>query len=142
MFERVEDRAERIHVRLDAGVFVCDVRPIRRRDRDDTPFFERDWPDFLTDAFHDPSRLKTPPFTPACSPGCSPESTLYSSRDVRKRNRTHDGAHRDQLLQSLDAWLRLGPHEVLRLETEEGFSIESASGSVDPQGGGAGPEAA
>ncbi len=44
--ERAEDRAERIHVRLDAGAFVCEARPIRRRDRDDKPFFERDWPDF------------------------------------------------------------------------------------------------
>lgn len=53
--ERAEDRAERIYVRLDAGAFVCEARPIRRRDRDDKPFFERDWPDFLSGAIHDPA---------------------------------------------------------------------------------------
>ena len=52
--ERTEDRAEQIHVRFDAGVFVCEARPIRRLNRDDKPFFERDWPDFLTGAIHDP----------------------------------------------------------------------------------------
>jgi succinate dehydrogenase/fumarate reductase flavoprotein subunit len=51
--ERAEDRAEQIHVRLDGGTFVCEARPIRRRDRDDKPFFERDWRDFLTGAIHD-----------------------------------------------------------------------------------------
>ena len=52
--ERTEDRAEQIHVRFDAGVFVCEARPVRRLNRDDKPFFERDWPDFLTGAIHDP----------------------------------------------------------------------------------------
>jgi succinate dehydrogenase/fumarate reductase flavoprotein subunit len=51
--ERAEDRAEQIHVRLDSETFVCEARPIRRRDRDDKPFFERNWPDFLTGAIHD-----------------------------------------------------------------------------------------
>ncbi len=51
--ERTEDRAEQIHVRLDGGAFVCAARPIRRLDRDDKPFFERDWPDFLTGAIYD-----------------------------------------------------------------------------------------
>ena len=55
--ERAEDRAEQIHVRFDSGTFVCEARPIRRRDRDDKPFFERDWPDFLTGAIHDPAPL-------------------------------------------------------------------------------------
>jgi succinate dehydrogenase/fumarate reductase flavoprotein subunit len=50
--ERAEDRAEQIHVRLDAGAFVCESRPIRRRNRDDKPFFERDWPDFLTGSIY------------------------------------------------------------------------------------------
>jgi succinate dehydrogenase flavoprotein subunit len=54
--ERLEDRAEQIHVHFEAGTFVCEVRPIRRRDRDYLPFFERDWPDFLTGAIHDPAR--------------------------------------------------------------------------------------
>jgi succinate dehydrogenase / fumarate reductase, flavoprotein subunit len=51
--ERAEDRAEQIHVRFDDGAFVCDARPVRRLNRDDKPFFERDWPDFLTGAIHD-----------------------------------------------------------------------------------------
>ncbi len=51
--ERAEHRAEQIHVRLDAGAFVCEARPIRRRDRDRKAFFERDWPDFLTGAIYD-----------------------------------------------------------------------------------------
>jgi succinate dehydrogenase / fumarate reductase flavoprotein subunit len=51
--ERTEDRAEQIHVRFDAGVFACEARPVRRLNRDDKPFFERDWPDFLTGAIHD-----------------------------------------------------------------------------------------
>ena len=53
--ERAEDRAEQIHVRFDSERFVCEARPIRRRDREDKPFFERDWPDFLTGAIHDPA---------------------------------------------------------------------------------------
>jgi hypothetical protein len=52
--ERAEDRAEQIHVRLEAGAFVCETRPIRRLSFDDKPFFERDWPDFLTGAIHAP----------------------------------------------------------------------------------------
>jgi succinate dehydrogenase flavoprotein subunit len=54
--ERAEDRAEQIHVRFGAGAFVCEARPIRRLNRDDKPFFERDWPDFLTGAIHNPGR--------------------------------------------------------------------------------------
>jgi hypothetical protein len=41
-------------VRFDAGVFACEARPIRRLNRGDNPFFERDWPDFLTGAIHNP----------------------------------------------------------------------------------------
>jgi succinate dehydrogenase / fumarate reductase flavoprotein subunit len=52
--ERGEDRAEQIHVRLEGSAFVCETQPIRRRDRDYRPFFERDWPDYLTGAVHDP----------------------------------------------------------------------------------------
>jgi succinate dehydrogenase / fumarate reductase, flavoprotein subunit len=57
--ERTEDRAEQIHVRFDAGVFACEARPIRRLNRDDNPFFERDWPDFLTGAIHNPVHSPT-----------------------------------------------------------------------------------
>jgi succinate dehydrogenase / fumarate reductase flavoprotein subunit len=52
--ERAEDRAEQIHVWFDTGAFVCEARPIRRLSRDDKPFFERDWPDFLTGAIYNP----------------------------------------------------------------------------------------
>jgi len=50
--ERVKDRSEQIHVRLESGQFICEARPIRRRARDRRPFFERDWPDYLTGAIH------------------------------------------------------------------------------------------
>jgi hypothetical protein len=46
-------------VRFDAGVFACEARPVRRLNRDDKPFFERDWPDFLTGAIHNPVRWPT-----------------------------------------------------------------------------------
>jgi succinate dehydrogenase / fumarate reductase flavoprotein subunit len=51
--ERGEDRGDRIHVRLEGTTFVCETRPIRSRDRNFHPFFERDWPDYLTGAIHD-----------------------------------------------------------------------------------------
>ena len=51
--EREKDRSEQILVRLRDGKFVCEPRPIRQRDRDDRPFFERNWPDYLTGAIHD-----------------------------------------------------------------------------------------
>jgi succinate dehydrogenase/fumarate reductase flavoprotein subunit len=51
--ERAEDRAEQILVRFDSAAFVCEPRPIRRLNFGDKPFFERDWPDFLTGAIHD-----------------------------------------------------------------------------------------
>ena len=54
--ERAGDRAEQIVVRTQGDAFVCETRPIRRRDRASMPFFERDWPGFLTGAIHDPSR--------------------------------------------------------------------------------------
>jgi succinate dehydrogenase/fumarate reductase flavoprotein subunit len=57
--ERAEDRAEQIHVRFDAGVFACEARPVRRLNPDDKPFFERDWPDFLTGAIHNPVQRPT-----------------------------------------------------------------------------------
>jgi succinate dehydrogenase / fumarate reductase flavoprotein subunit len=51
--ERVEDRTEQILVRLEGDRFTCGARPVRRRDRSQRPFFERDWPDFLTGAIFD-----------------------------------------------------------------------------------------
>jgi succinate dehydrogenase/fumarate reductase flavoprotein subunit len=52
--ERIEDRAEQIHIRFEAGAFVCETRPVRRHDRSRVAFFERDWPDFLMGSIHDP----------------------------------------------------------------------------------------
>ena len=51
--ERPEDRAEQILVKLEGDQFICGSRPVRRRDRSQRPFFERDWPDFLTGAIFD-----------------------------------------------------------------------------------------
>jgi succinate dehydrogenase / fumarate reductase, flavoprotein subunit len=53
--ERDEDRRVQIHVRFRDGKFVCEPQPIRQRDHDYRPFFERDWPDYLTGAIHAPS---------------------------------------------------------------------------------------
>jgi succinate dehydrogenase / fumarate reductase, flavoprotein subunit len=53
--ERDEHQGDQIHVRLEGTTFVCETRPIRRRDRNFHPFFERDWPDYLTSAIHDAS---------------------------------------------------------------------------------------
>jgi succinate dehydrogenase / fumarate reductase flavoprotein subunit len=50
--ERDEDRREQIRVRFRDGKFVCEPQSLRRRDRDFRPFFERDWPDYLTGAIH------------------------------------------------------------------------------------------
>ena len=52
--EREKDRREQIHVRMEGTTLVCETQPIRRRNRDYHPFFERDWPDYLTGAIHDP----------------------------------------------------------------------------------------
>jgi hypothetical protein len=41
--------------------------------------------------------------------------------------------YRYQLLLSLDAWLGLRSDEILLLETEEDFSVESATAAVDTQ---------
>ena len=48
--ERAEDRARKIFVRLDGEGFVCNSRPIRRRDRTKAAYFERDWARFLSGA--------------------------------------------------------------------------------------------
>ena len=48
--ERAADRDARIFVRYENGRFSCEIRPIRRRPRDDPAFFERDWPRFLSGA--------------------------------------------------------------------------------------------
>lgn len=53
--ERREDRDEQIAVRMQEREFLCETRPIRRRDRDFRPFFERDWPDYLTGVIYNPS---------------------------------------------------------------------------------------
>jgi aspartate oxidase len=56
--ERPEDRAEQIHIRLQDGIFDCFTRPVRRHNYGDQPFFERDWPDFLTGAIYDEAHGK------------------------------------------------------------------------------------
>jgi len=48
--ERTDDRARKTFVRLVGDSFVCDPRPIRRRDRAETAYFERDWGRFLSGA--------------------------------------------------------------------------------------------
>src|ERR1700722_11087098 len=48
--ERTDDRARKTFVRLVDDSFVCDPRPIRRRDRAETAYFERDWGRFLSGA--------------------------------------------------------------------------------------------
>lgn len=45
--ERAQDRAEQILVRMEGHRFVIRTRSLRRNDRDEHPFFERNWPDFL-----------------------------------------------------------------------------------------------
>jgi succinate dehydrogenase/fumarate reductase flavoprotein subunit len=50
--ERKQDREIRIFVLYENGRFSCEVRPIRRRARDDPAFFERDWPRFLSGAIY------------------------------------------------------------------------------------------
>ncbi len=50
--ERKQDRETRIFVHYENGRFSCQVRPIRRRARDDPAFFERDWPRFLSGAIY------------------------------------------------------------------------------------------
>ena len=53
--ERAEDRAEQILIRLDEKQhFAIRTRAVRARDSGRRPFFERDWPDFLTGAIFDP----------------------------------------------------------------------------------------
>lgn len=51
--ERAEQRAEQIVVRRAGDGFLCQTRPIRRRDRNHLPVFERDWPAFLSGAIYD-----------------------------------------------------------------------------------------
>ncbi len=54
--ERDEDRAEQILIRLDEERFVLRTRALRAHDRERRPFFERDWPGFLTGAIFDAAR--------------------------------------------------------------------------------------
>jgi succinate dehydrogenase / fumarate reductase, flavoprotein subunit len=53
--ERAEDRTEQILIRLDEGRFLIRTRGVRARDREHRPFFERDWPDFLTGTIFEPA---------------------------------------------------------------------------------------
>lgn len=51
--ERAQDRAEQILVRWDQGGPLIRTRSLRRTEPGDRPFFERNWPDFLTGAIYD-----------------------------------------------------------------------------------------
>jgi succinate dehydrogenase/fumarate reductase flavoprotein subunit len=46
--ERESERERQIVVRREGEGFHCEARPIRRRDRTRTAYFERDWPEFLS----------------------------------------------------------------------------------------------
>ena len=46
--ERTDDRARKTFVRLVDDSFVCNPQPIRRRNRAETAYFERDWGRFLS----------------------------------------------------------------------------------------------
>jgi succinate dehydrogenase / fumarate reductase, flavoprotein subunit len=46
--ERAQDRGEQILVRMEGGRFVIRTRSLRQNERGERPFFERNWPDFLT----------------------------------------------------------------------------------------------
>ena len=59
--ERTDDRARKTLVRLVGDSFVCDPRPIRRRDRAETAYFERDWGRFLSgEIFEDEGTQRGP----------------------------------------------------------------------------------
>jgi succinate dehydrogenase/fumarate reductase flavoprotein subunit len=55
--ERPEDRGIQIVLRFSDGVFHVAERPNRTMDTGARPFFERDWPDWLTGAIYDRSHL-------------------------------------------------------------------------------------
>ncbi|MDE3177710.1 MAG: oxidoreductase, partial [Pseudomonadota bacterium] len=50
--ERKQDRAEQILVRREGDSFRIRRRPLRTLDPAEKPFFERDWPDYLTGAIY------------------------------------------------------------------------------------------
>jgi succinate dehydrogenase / fumarate reductase, flavoprotein subunit len=51
--ERAQDRAEQILVRLEGDRFVIRTRSLRQNESGERPFFERNWPDFLTGAIYE-----------------------------------------------------------------------------------------
>ncbi|MDR3375562.1 MAG: FAD-binding protein, partial [Ancalomicrobiaceae bacterium] len=53
--ERLEDRNEQILVCHQGSGFSVATRPLRGLDGGERPFFERDWPDYLTGAIYDPA---------------------------------------------------------------------------------------
>lgn len=54
--ERRQDRTEQILIRRHGQDFAIRTRPLRVLDRSDKPFFERNWPDFLTGAIYDEAK--------------------------------------------------------------------------------------
>lgn len=57
--ERTRDQGEQIVVRMDGDGIVLSTRPNRRFDETARPFFERDWPAWLTGKIHDLDRGQT-----------------------------------------------------------------------------------
>ena len=51
--ERGQDRTELILVRMQGDRFVVRTRPLRLNEAGESPFFERNWPDFLTGAIYE-----------------------------------------------------------------------------------------
>jgi succinate dehydrogenase/fumarate reductase flavoprotein subunit len=51
--ERVRDRGEQIFVRMRGEGFALRTQAVRALDRGERPFFERNWPDFLTGAIYE-----------------------------------------------------------------------------------------
>lgn len=51
--ERAQDRAEQILVRMEGSRFVIRTRSLPLNERGERPFFERNWPDFLTGTIYE-----------------------------------------------------------------------------------------
>jgi succinate dehydrogenase / fumarate reductase flavoprotein subunit len=58
--ERIQDRAEKIAIRFENGVFACSFQRIRRHDHFQAAYFERDWAEFLTGAIYASGSSSTP----------------------------------------------------------------------------------
>jgi hypothetical protein len=50
--ERKQDRAEKIAIRFENGIFACSFQRVHRHDHSQAAYFERDWAEFLTGAIY------------------------------------------------------------------------------------------